>query len=179
MSMFSLFSGKPSAVGSAAAEPYSAIDTAAARKAERLGKRELLYAVVRECMTRAGVLSASYRFKVLSLDARGRQYLIMVDLSNRFVCDAARWPEIEMAISQGARSRHDIDVSAVYWRANDAASSAAGRVGPAVPAPPRPPLPLRARPQDAGADAFKDTEVADPALRPASPLSATQYGDLA
>ena len=53
---------------------------AANRKSERLERRELLYTVVRNAMTRAGVLSASFKFKVLSLDSRGRQYLIMMDL---------------------------------------------------------------------------------------------------
>jgi hypothetical protein len=31
-------------------------------------------------MTRAGILSSSYKFKVLSLDSRSDQYLIMMDL---------------------------------------------------------------------------------------------------
>ena len=43
------------------------------RKQERLERRELLYAVVREAMVRASVLSSTYKFKVLSLDPRGRQ----------------------------------------------------------------------------------------------------------
>jgi hypothetical protein len=51
------------------------------RKGERMARRELLYTVVREAMMRAGVLSASYKFKVLSLDGRGRQFLVMVDLA--------------------------------------------------------------------------------------------------
>ena len=50
---------------------------AANRKHERLERRELLYAVVREAMIQGRVLSSSYKFKVLSLDARGRQYLMM------------------------------------------------------------------------------------------------------
>src|SRR5687767_10939492 len=49
------------------------------RKSERMARRELLYTVVRESMTKAGVLSSGYKFKVLSLDARGRQFLVMVD----------------------------------------------------------------------------------------------------
>ena len=53
------------------------------RKHERMARRELLYAVVREAMVRAGVLSSSYKFKVLSLDPRGRQFLVMVDLAQR------------------------------------------------------------------------------------------------
>ena len=50
-------------------------------KNDRVQRRELLYAVVRDAMVRAGVLSASYKFKVLSLDQRGRQFLVMIDVA--------------------------------------------------------------------------------------------------
>jgi hypothetical protein len=49
-------------------------------RSEWLESRKLLYAEVRESMTRAGILSSSYKFKVLSLDSRSDQYLIMMDL---------------------------------------------------------------------------------------------------
>ena len=89
------------------------------RKGERMARRELLYAVVRDAMTRAGVLSASYKFKVLSLDARGRQFLVMVDLARNHGGETARLAEIEALIAQGAKARYDIMVSAVYWRMNE------------------------------------------------------------
>jgi hypothetical protein len=89
------------------------------RKNERMARRELLYAVVREAMTRAGVVSANYKFKVLSLDGRGRQFLVMVDLARDYGGETARLAEIEAAIAQTAKSRHDIVVTAVYWRTNE------------------------------------------------------------
>ena len=89
------------------------------RKSERMARRELLYAVVREAMTRAGVLSASYKFKVLSLDARGRQFLVMIDLARNYGGETARLAEIEALIAQAGKSRYDILVSAVYWRMNE------------------------------------------------------------
>ena len=89
------------------------------RKHERLERRELLYAVVREAMVRAGVLSSSYKFKVLSLDQRGRQFLVMVDLAEGAASDTQRLSEIEAMVAQSAKARHDILVSAVYWRANE------------------------------------------------------------
>lgn len=89
------------------------------RKAERGARRELLYAVVREAMVRGGVLSASYKFKVLSLDSDGHQFLVMVDLARGAGGDADRLAEIEALIAQSARARHDIVVTAVYWRVND------------------------------------------------------------
>lgn len=102
------------------------------RKAERMARRELLYAVVRENMTKAGVLSASYKFKVLSLDARGRQFLVMVDLSRASGAETDRLAEIEAMIAQSAKTRYDILVSAVYWRMNE--HVAVGQ--PAAPAKP-------------------------------------------
>ncbi len=89
------------------------------RKSERMARRELLYSVVRDAMTRAGVLSSAYKFKVLSLDARGRQFLVMVDLARDHGGETARLAEIEASIAQVAKSRHDILVTAVYWRMNE------------------------------------------------------------
>lgn len=89
------------------------------RKNERMARRELLYAVVREAMMRAGVLSSGYKFKVLSLDARGRQFLVMVDLARDHSGETARLAEIEALVAQAAKARHDIVVTAVYWRMNE------------------------------------------------------------
>jgi hypothetical protein len=99
--------------------PATAPGSAANRKSERLERRELLYSVVREAMIRMGVLSSSYKFKVLSLDSRGRQYLIMMDLARQYMGDPARLAEVETLIAQNAKSRHDILVTAVYWRVNE------------------------------------------------------------
>jgi hypothetical protein len=100
-------------------EPAVANGQPANRKNERMARRELLYAVVREAMMRAGVLSASYKFKVLSLDARGRQFLVMVDLARDNGGETQRLAEIEALIAQAAKSRYDIVVTAVYWRTNE------------------------------------------------------------
>jgi hypothetical protein len=91
---------------------------AANRKTERLERRELVYGVVRDSMTRAGVLAASFKFKVLSLDVGGYQYLIMVDLAHQAAGDTARLAEIEAMVAQAAKMRHGILVTAVYWRVN-------------------------------------------------------------
>lgn len=93
------------------------------RKTERLERRELVYEVVRDAMLRAGVLAASYKFKVLSLDAKGLQYVIMMDLTDRLAGDTVRLAEIEALIAQSAKIRHDILVTAVYWRVNQPVTS--------------------------------------------------------
>ena len=92
---------------------------ASQRKHERMAHREQLYGVVREAMVRAGLLSSSYKFKVLSLDAQGRQYMVMVDLAQGAIGDTVRLAEIEAMVAQTARAKYDILVSAVYWRANE------------------------------------------------------------
>jgi len=89
------------------------------RKGERMARRELLYGVVREAMMRAGVLTASYKFKVLSLDGRGRQFLVMMDLSRDSGMETHLFAETETMIAQSAKARHNILVTAVYWRVND------------------------------------------------------------
>ena len=146
MSLFSWFSRKPAPPKakprSAGAEPSGLLNAdatvplapgrpgqpllqpvppehAANRKHERMERRELLYTVVRDAMVRAGVLSASYKFKVLSLDQRGRQFLVMMDLAREYGGETARLSEIEALIAQTAKTRYDILVTAVYWRIND------------------------------------------------------------
>ncbi len=112
------------------------------RKGERMARRELLYGVVREAMMRAGVLSSSYKFKVLSLDSRGRQFLLMVDLSREHSGETSRLAEIEALIAQSAKSRFDIIVTAVYWRMNEHVA-----VGvPSARATPSQPMPLESQP---------------------------------
>jgi len=94
------------------------------RRNERLERRELLYGVVRECMTAAGVLSSTYKFKVLSLDSSGRKYLIMVDMPRENMASPAHFAETEGVIARSAKDRYDILVTAVYWRVNEVVSAA-------------------------------------------------------
>lgn len=103
------------------------------RKSERLQQRELLYAVVRDSMTKAGVLSSSYKFKVLSLDSRGRQYMIMMDLAGAHAGEVSRLAELEGLIAQYAKARHDILVTAVYWRLNPQAVATSAPVRAVAP----------------------------------------------
>jgi hypothetical protein len=121
----------PFNAGSSNRSNKTASGHAANRKTERLERRELLYAVVRNAMTRAGVLSASYKFKVLSLDSRGSQYLIMMDVARKDAGAPERLAEIEGVIAQNAKSRHDILVTAVYWRIHEQVTSGLSS-GPAV-----------------------------------------------
>ena len=120
--------------------PSVAPGSAANRKGERLERREMLYAVVREAMIRAGVLSSTYKFKVLSLDSRGRQYLIMMDMARQYAGDTARLAEIEGLIAQHAKTRHDILVTAVYWRINEHVTAGLSRVSAPTVTPIRPPV---------------------------------------
>lgn len=108
---------------------------AADRKSLRLERRELLYAVVRESMARVGVLSSSYKYKVLSLDPRGRQYLIMMDLPQELATETRRLAELESVVTQNAKARYDIVVKAVYWRVSGPVSGELLRKPKATPAP--------------------------------------------
>jgi len=97
-------------------------DESTDRKSLRMERRELLYAIVRESMARIGMLSSSYKYKVLSLDSRGRQYLIMMDLPHEMARNTDQLAEIEGQIAHTARTRHEIDVTALYWRVNQPAA---------------------------------------------------------
>ncbi|MDB5868749.1 MAG: hypothetical protein JWP96_1081, partial [Polaromonas sp.] len=103
--------------------------------------REQLYEAIREAMTQAGILSASYKFKVLSLDRQGKGFMVMVDLT-KTAGDTVNQPsEMEAVIVQNAKNRYNIMVHAVYWRLNEVMASskpsplaaiASVRVTPAV-----------------------------------------------
>ena len=195
MSLFSWFTRKPAPSPHRMAEPSGLLNAdatvpmtpgrdgkpvmeplppehAANRKNERMERRELLYSVVRDAMVRAAVLSASYKFKVLSLDQRGRQFLVMMDLAREYGGDTARLSEIEALIAQTAKTRYDIAVSAVYWRLNDHVAVGIPQRGatarpPAVqPAAVAAPLPVAARPTPA-------VQAAVPVApaRPAAPVA--------
>lgn len=103
------------------------------RKVLRLERRELLYAVIRESMARVGILSSSYKYKVLSLDSRGNEYLVMMDLPNELASHLEQLAAIEETVIESARQRHRITVVAVYWRIQDL-----GRPGTGVLRKPRP-----------------------------------------
>jgi len=164
--------------------PNSVPGSAANRKSERLERRELLYAVVRESMTRGGLLSTSYKFKVLSLDSRGRQYLIMMDMARQNVGDPQRLADMESHIAKVAKSRHDILVTAVYWRVNEhvtaglarSASAASAVATPAVAAAAAAAVPTPPRYEPLQADevaAFKQALAAIP-----SPTALSAPGEI-
>ena len=210
MSLFSWFSRKPAPPKakprSAGAEPSGLLNAdatvplapgrpgqpllqpvppehAANRKNERMERRELLYTVVRDAMVRAGVLSASYKFKVLSLDQRGRQFLVMMDLAREYGGETARLSEIEALIAQTAKTRYDILVTAVYWRINDHVAVALPQKGitptpvPSAAAPQgvvrKPvPAPVPAAPAPVAAPASSLLFPAEPAARfPTTPTA--------
>ena len=144
------------------------------RREERTARRERLYTAVRDAMTRAGVLSSTYKFKVLSLDARGRQYLVMVDLATAEAAGQERLAQIEASIIEGASARYDITVKAVYWRVND--QVAPGDRVAATPERARPSRPTPLEPQRA-APASRPEQPA--ARRPGSQYDPIQADEVA
>ena len=164
-------SSRPPARGAAPVMEPSGI-----RKTERIERREQLYGVVRDAMTRAGILSASYKFKVLSLDPRGKQYLIMMDLSNQSAGDTDRLAEIESLIAQTAKSRYEILVTAVYWRVNANVTAGLSSGRPSANGATSRPAPLGTHAAPATALSFAP-KVAAPAVGHASryePLQADE-----
>lgn len=131
-------------------KPANPVD-ALARKNIRMERRESLYMVVRDTMMRAGVLSAGYKFKVLSLDQHGQQFVVMIDLAREYGTSTNRLSEIEGLITGNAKARFEIIVTAVYWRLHDntavglrmrraAESESAPVLGPGAPQTLRAPI---------------------------------------
>lgn len=179
-------------IASAAKVPEDvAVHDAGSRRQKRMALRELLYAIVRQTMVRAGILSAGYSFKVLSLEPQGRAYIIMMDLAPGFALSDARQAEMEKQIAAQAQARHAIRVSAVYWRINERLRGGARNMPQAAV---HAATPYRIEPigadevaalrqalalgmNAATASGFEDTEVIVN-RHPYPALSRTQYGDL-
>lgn len=129
-----------------------AVTPDAGLKTQRQERRERLYAVVREAMLRSEVLASRYKFKVLSLDTHGRQFLVMVDLLDTRAVPPERFSAIEQLIISHAAQQHGMYVKSVYWRVNEVPAAAPPPPAPHVAAPvaratapvPPPPAPRQA-----------------------------------
>ena len=88
-------------------------------KQQRQDRREHLYNVVRDVMLRSEVLASHYKFKVLSLDTQGRQFLIMIDLMGMQALRPDQVVALENLMAKTAAQRHELTVKAVYWRQSD------------------------------------------------------------
>ena len=178
MSLLRWFARKPDAEAAPSSHLRDSPPAAAeSRRNERNARRERLYGVVRHSMANAGVLSSAYRFKVLSLDGRGRQFLVMVDLVGAPGGDTADLGRIEAALQQAAKVQHGIVVKAVYWReAPDAGAQRAA--APSVPASQasqaRPVAAGEKRAAAAAAAVAAEAAVAEPMAPGADPLLAEE-----
>ena len=140
------------------------------RKGRRILRREQLFGVVRESLIRAGVLSTSYEFKVLTLDANGDSFLVLIDLA----LPAEGMPdayllEIENWIQQSAKARHGMAVRSVYWRRRAANDQVGVALRASVSAQTR-----------RDAELFNPTAIPKPNIRSShAPMQALDEGELA
>lgn len=89
-------------------------------------RREQLFAVVRENMIRAGVLSSAYKFKALTLDRKGNSFIVMFDIdADATDCRPEALRSLEHTLQELARERIGIEVKAAYWRAREASTGRA------------------------------------------------------
>lgn len=86
-------------------------------------RREMLYEAIKVTMEAHGILSASYRFRVVRNDRRGHMYSVLMDLSTDFLHNRDGHPAhllvLGAAIAKNAAARYAVMVSGVYWRVND------------------------------------------------------------
>jgi len=139
----------------------NSVDPLADLKHQRHERRENLYDVVRNVMLRSEVLASHYKFKVLSLDARGRQFLVMIDLLGDQVLASGRWNAVEQLMAMTAAQRYDLQVKAVYWRLVPHTAAEAARLSAQpVRAQPHPPAAgAPATPARPGFDPIDNDEV--------------------
>ncbi|GAB4396574.1 MAG: hypothetical protein OHK0048_01780 [Rhodoferax sp.] len=117
----------PAASAEGATLPMSRSATATGDdvKQQRHHRREALYAMVRETMLRQELLASHYKFKVLSVDSAGRQFLVMMDWLGPQALPLQTLNALEQRLAQSAAQRYDILVKAVYWRQAQSVGDAA------------------------------------------------------
>lgn len=161
-------------------------------KKRRSARRENLYAVVRENMIRAGVLSSAYKFKVLTLDNEGLTHTVLIDIRKDALAQVTDGPfGLELSLQKLAHERLGLEVKSVYWRSfqNPTTSPAPRKPGPLGHdeitaeeiAALQQALNASAHPSPASGER-RDFEPTRPQLPTRSrrdhPLSDTQHGDL-
>lgn len=157
MSIFNWFS-RPAQANSAPAEEHhrsnaSSKKTGAAspqepeadqrsdRSKARHLRRDQLFVAIREAMTRTGLLPSNYKFKVISEDQKGDEFVVMMSLVTVAGEPLPAFSEIEAMIVDSAQVRFEIVVSAVYWRLTEVAAPAKFVPPPlAMHAPAQPPV---------------------------------------
>jgi hypothetical protein len=99
----------------------------------RAQRREQLFALVREHMIRAGVLSSAYKFKALTLDKSGDHFLVLMDIQADSVPhDPVHLAALETSMQKAARELLQLEVKYVYWRLVGPDIAGAQPLGPAV-----------------------------------------------
>lgn len=86
-------------------------------------RREMLYEAIKVTMQAHGVLSASYKYRVVRNDKRGHLYSVLIDLSTDFLHNREGRPEqlvvVAAAIVKNAATRYGLLVAGVYWQVNE------------------------------------------------------------
>ena len=134
----------------------SEIDQRSDRTKMRHLRRDQSFVAIREALTRAGILSSNYKFKVFSEDLSGSEFVVMINLVTMLGDPPPSLNDMEAVIIDNAKARFDIVITAVYWRITEIA--AAGKpAAPLVAA--RAPVPLAKSKSKSSHDTIDADEV--------------------
>lgn len=114
--------GSSTAAAAPAAKSHASHASSSGMRQQRGVRREQLFALVRENMIRLGVLSSHYKFKVLTLDPSGEQFIVMVDWQPGAPhADPVFEKSYEAGLQHLMEERRlGFKVKAVYWRGHAA-----------------------------------------------------------
>jgi len=156
--------GAPSPTGTPAGKPGP---HASGLRQQRATRREQLFALVRENMIRMGVLSSHYKFKVLTLDPAGEQFIVMVDWQpGALGADPVFEKQFEAGLQHLLVERQQgFKVKAVYWRGHVESGVAASlptarATRPTPAAAPAPVAPVAHREEHVSDDELKALQAA-------------------
>jgi hypothetical protein len=119
----------------ATAKALSAQATPGTAREVRAQRREQLFALVREHMIRAGVLTSAYKFKALTLDKMGDQFLVLMDVhADSVPHDPVHLAALETSLQKAAQELLQIEVKYVYWRLLGSQAASDSLPKPSAPA---------------------------------------------
>jgi hypothetical protein len=81
-------------------------------------RREKITKIVANLLSRSGIEAQHYKLILLTLDAKGYEYLVMLDLAREHIAFSSTLRQIEQHIIKESMNQFEIVVRAVYWQFN-------------------------------------------------------------
>lgn len=81
-------------------------------------RREKISKIVANLLSRSGIEAQHYKLKMLTLDTKGNEYVVMLDLAREHIAFSSSLRQLERHIIKESLDQFNIVVRSVYWQFN-------------------------------------------------------------